>query len=115
MREFLLGVALVPTLVAIVWFSVVGGAAQFVEAAGTLESCQFLSVVTGLGCTGKLLDGNKVAGRPITSQRDQGLSADGDDVQDLITSQDDRSDVHHGGHGAFRPTESGPVESCWSR
>ena len=30
-REFILGVALVPTVVAIVWFSVVGGASQYVE------------------------------------------------------------------------------------
>ena len=48
-REFLLGVALVPTLVALVWFSVVGGAAQFAEINGTAPMHEALKADMGSG------------------------------------------------------------------
>jgi glycine betaine transporter len=48
-REFILGVALVPTLVAIVWFSVVGGAAQFAQINGTAPMAEALKADMGSG------------------------------------------------------------------
>jgi choline/carnitine/betaine transport len=48
-REFLLGVALVPTLVAIVWFSVVGGAAQYAQINGTAPMAEALKADMGSG------------------------------------------------------------------
>lgn len=49
LREFILGVALVPTVVAIVWFSVVGGAAQFAQIHGTAPLAAALKVDMGSG------------------------------------------------------------------
>ena len=48
-REFLLGVALVPTVVAIVWFSIVGGASQFAQIAGTVDLHSALKADMGSG------------------------------------------------------------------
>ena len=48
-REFLIGVALVPTLVAIVWFSVVGGAAQYAQINGTAPMAEALKADMGSG------------------------------------------------------------------
>ncbi len=49
LREFILGVALVPTLVALVWFSVVGGAAQFAQINGTAPMAEALKADMGSG------------------------------------------------------------------
>ena len=48
-REFILGVALVPTLVAIVWFSVIGGAAQYAQINGTAPMAEALKADMGSG------------------------------------------------------------------
>jgi glycine betaine transporter len=48
-REFILGVALVPTVVAIVWFSIVGGAAQFAQINGTAPMAEALKADMGSG------------------------------------------------------------------
>lgn len=48
-REFILGVALVPTLVAIVWFSVIGGASQFAQINGTAPMAEALKADAGSG------------------------------------------------------------------
>ncbi len=48
-REFIIGVALVPTLVAIVWFSVVGGTAQFAQINGTAPMAEALKADMGSG------------------------------------------------------------------
>ncbi|SDO36649.1 BCCT family transporter [Desulforhopalus singaporensis] len=48
-REFILGVALVPTLVALVWFSVVGGAAQYAQINGTAPMAEALKADMGSG------------------------------------------------------------------
>lgn len=48
-REFILGVALVPTLVALVWFSVVGGNAQFAQINGTAPMAEALKADMGSG------------------------------------------------------------------
>jgi len=49
LREFILGVALVPTLVALVWFSIVGGAAQFAQINGTVPMAEILKADMGSG------------------------------------------------------------------
>lgn len=49
LREFILGVALVPTIVALVWFSVVGGAAQFAQINGTAPMAEALKADMGSG------------------------------------------------------------------
>jgi len=49
LREFIVGVALVPTLVALVWFSIVGGAAQFAEINGTAPMAEALKADMGSG------------------------------------------------------------------
>lgn len=49
LREFILGVALVPTLVTLVWFSIVGGAAQFAQINGTAPMAQALQTDMGSG------------------------------------------------------------------
>jgi len=49
LREFILGVALVPTLVALVWFSIVGGAAQFAQINGTAPMAEALKADMGSG------------------------------------------------------------------
>lgn len=49
LREFILGVALVPTLVALVWFSVIGGAAQFAQISGTVPLAEALKADMGSG------------------------------------------------------------------
>ncbi len=49
LREFILGVAFVPTLVALVWFSVVGGAAQFAQINGTAPMAEALKADMGSG------------------------------------------------------------------
>ncbi|WP_136805205.1 BCCT family transporter [Desulfosediminicola flagellatus] len=48
-REFILGVALVPTLVAIVWFSIVGGASQFAQINETAPMAEALKADMGSG------------------------------------------------------------------
>ena len=48
-REFIIGVCLVPTLVAIVWFSIVGGAAQAAQIAGTADLAAALKADMGSG------------------------------------------------------------------
>lgn len=49
LREFILGVALVPTLVALVWFSIVGGSAQYAQITGTAPMAQALKSDMGSG------------------------------------------------------------------
>ena len=49
LREFILGVALVPTLVALVWFSVVGGSAQFAQINGVAPMAEALKADMGSG------------------------------------------------------------------
>ena len=49
LREFILGVTAVPTLVAVVWFSIVGGAAQDVQIAGTVDLAAALKADMGSG------------------------------------------------------------------
>jgi len=48
-REFLIGVTVVPTIVAIIWFSIVGGAAQHAEISGTVELFKALKADMGSG------------------------------------------------------------------
>lgn len=48
-REFLVGVTVVPTLVAIVWFSVIGGTAQHVESQGIVPLYDALQADMGSG------------------------------------------------------------------
>lgn len=48
-REFILGVALVPTVVALVWFSIVGGAAQFAQINETAPMAEALKADMGSG------------------------------------------------------------------
>jgi glycine betaine transporter len=48
-REFILGVALVPTAVAIVWFSIVGGASQYAEISGAVPLYESLKADMGSG------------------------------------------------------------------
>lgn len=48
-REFILGVTLVPTIVALVWFSVIGGAAQYAEIGGTAPMAEALKADMGSG------------------------------------------------------------------
>ncbi|ACN13245.1 BetL [Desulforapulum autotrophicum HRM2] len=48
-REFVLGVVLVPTLVGIVWFSIVGGAAQHAQITGTANLAMALDQDMGSG------------------------------------------------------------------
>ena len=48
-REFLVGVTVVPTLVAIVWFSVIGGTAQHVETQGIVPLYEALQSDMGSG------------------------------------------------------------------
>ncbi|HCY86821.1 MAG TPA: BCCT family transporter [Desulfobacteraceae bacterium] len=48
-REFMIGVTLVPTLVALVWFSIVGGASQYAEIGGTAALSEALKADMGSG------------------------------------------------------------------
>ncbi|MCG8616161.1 MAG: BCCT family transporter [Desulfobacterales bacterium] len=48
-REFIIGVCLVPSLVAIVWFSIVGGGAQAAQIAGTADIAAALKADMGSG------------------------------------------------------------------
>jgi glycine betaine transporter len=48
-REFIIGVCLVPSLVAIVWFSIVGGASQAAQIAGTADIAAALKADMGSG------------------------------------------------------------------
>lgn len=48
-REFIVGVALVPTIVALVWFSIVGGASQYVEINGLAQLHEALKADMGSG------------------------------------------------------------------
>jgi len=49
LREFILGVALVPTLVTLVWFSVVGGSAQIAQITGAAPMAEVLKADMGSG------------------------------------------------------------------
>ena len=49
LREFILGVALVPTLVALIWFSIVGGSAQLAQIHGTAPMAASLNLDMGSG------------------------------------------------------------------
>ncbi len=49
LREFIVGVALVPTIVALVWFSVVGGAAQYAQINETAPMAEALKADMGSG------------------------------------------------------------------
>ncbi|MBM9615890.1 BCCT family transporter [Desulfobulbus rhabdoformis] len=49
LREFILGVALVPTLVALIWFSIVGGSAQLAQINGTAPMAAALKADMGSG------------------------------------------------------------------
>ena len=48
-REFIIGVCLVPSIVAIVWFSIVGGASQAAQIAGTVDLAAALKADMGSG------------------------------------------------------------------